>query len=185
MRSEANLEPRNLQERMHSVAEVRIGAALDRVSTWTKNAQCVEVPCRSARYFALSAIVCLMVRLAARSCSGSVSVPIAMQGAYCEPPAFSAVSFHFVIEVAKRHGTVEFGLYELARIFGKFLANGFLSENGLIGKSWNHRINTGDLWWAWVDLNHRPRPYQDCELRNTLAQQEPLQRKAAIRPHDR
>ena len=19
---------------------------------------------------------------------------------------------------------------------------------------------TGDLWWAWVDLNHRPRPYQ-------------------------
>jgi hypothetical protein len=19
-----------------------------------------------------------------------------------------------------------------------------------------------DLWWAWVDLNHRPRPYQYC-----------------------
>jgi hypothetical protein len=28
------------------------------------------------------------------------------------------------------------------------------------GKSENGRINTGDLWWAWVDLNHQPRPYQ-------------------------
>src|SRR5882762_11484525 len=28
------------------------------------------------------------------------------------------------------------------------------------GKSENGRIDTGDLWWAWVDLNHRPRPYQ-------------------------
>ena len=23
-----------------------------------------------------------------------------------------------------------------------------------------NRINIGNLWWAWVDLNHRPRPYQ-------------------------
>ena len=23
---------------------------------------------------------------------------------------------------------------------------------------------TRELWWAWVDLNHRPRPYQDCDL---------------------
>ncbi len=36
-------------------------------------------------------------------------------------------------------------------------------------KSENDRINTGDLWWAWVDLNHRPRPYQERDLRNTFA----------------
>jgi hypothetical protein len=37
------------------------------------------------------------------------------------------------------------------------------------GKSENGRINTGDLWWAWVDLNHQPRPYQECDLRNMFA----------------
>jgi hypothetical protein len=56
----------------------------------------------------------------------------------------------------------EWCLYQPARIFGKFLANGFLSEGTSGGRSENGRINTGDLWWAWVDLNHRPRPYQDC-----------------------
>ena len=25
------------------------------------------------------------------------------------------------------------------------------------------------LWWAWVDLNHRPRPYQEGDLRNMFA----------------
>ena len=29
----------------------------------------------------------------------------------------------------------------------------------------NDRINTGYLWWAWVDLNHRPRPYQSSVVR--------------------
>src|SRR5882724_12283358 len=33
------------------------------------------------------------------------------------------------------------------------------------GKSENGRINTGDLWWAWVDLNHQPRPYQSSAIR--------------------
>src|SRR5258708_29465024 len=34
------------------------------------------------------------------------------------------------------------------------------------GKSENRRIFTGDLnWWAWVDLNHRPRPYQSSVVR--------------------
>src|SRR6266850_6862283 len=33
------------------------------------------------------------------------------------------------------------------------------------GKSENGRINLGDLWWAWVDLNHRPRPYQGSAVR--------------------
>ena len=35
-------------------------------------------------------------------------------------------------------------------------------------KSENNRINT-DLWWAWVDLNHRRRPYQDRDLRCIFA----------------
>ena len=28
---------------------------------------------------------------------------------------------------------------------------------------------TVDLWWAWVDLNHRPRSYQECDLRSIFA----------------
>ena len=60
----------------------------------------------------------------------------------------------------RRRRTPRLRSYRLARIFGKFLANGFFSESPATGKSENHRINTGDLWWAWVDLNHRPRPYQ-------------------------
>jgi hypothetical protein len=51
-----------------------------------------------------------------------------------------------------------------ARIFGKFLANDSLSASPVSAKSANDRINTGDLWWAWVDLNHRPRPYQGRAL---------------------
>ena len=39
--------------------------------------------------------------------------------------------------------TPELCLYQLARIFGKFLANGFLSEGTASGKSENDRINTG------------------------------------------
>ena len=46
------------------------------------------------------------------------------------------------------------------QIFGKWL----LSEGTASGKSENDRINTGDFWWAWVDLNHRPRPYQGRAL---------------------
>jgi hypothetical protein len=33
------------------------------------------------------------------------------------------------------------------------------------GRIRNTRINTGELWWAWVDLNHRPRPYQGSVVR--------------------
>jgi hypothetical protein len=50
--------------------------------------------------------------------------------------------------------------------FGRFLANGFFSGRPGAGKSENRRINTGILWWAWVDLNHRPRPYQERDLRD-------------------
>jgi hypothetical protein len=53
-------------------------------------------------------------------------------------------------------------LNRLVRIFGKFLASGLFDEGTAREKSENHRINTGDFWWAWVDLNHRPRPYQYC-----------------------
>ena len=37
----------------------------------------------------------------------------------------------------------ELCLSQLARIFGKFLANGFLSEGAASGKSEDDRINTG------------------------------------------
>jgi hypothetical protein len=53
----------------------------------------------------------------------------------------------------------------LARIFGKFLANSFFERIPENVESPNDRINTGDLWWAWVDLNHRPRPYQGRVVR--------------------
>jgi len=35
---------------------------------------------------------------------------------------------------------------------------------GQIQKNRNseNRIFTGDLWWIWVNLNHRPGPYQNC-----------------------
>ena len=42
----------------------------------------------------------------------------------------------------------------------------FFEEGTASEKSENHRINIGDLWWAWVDLNHRPRPYQDSVVRS-------------------
>jgi len=32
--------------------------------------------------------------------------------------------------------------------------------NATGGRIQNTRINTGDFWWAWVDLNHQPCPYQ-------------------------
>jgi hypothetical protein len=57
----------------------------------------------------------------------------------------------------------------LARIFGKFLANSFSRVNAMGDGIRNTRMNTGDLWWAWVDLNHRPRPYQECRLRHVFA----------------
>ena len=46
------------------------------------------------------------------------------------------------------------------------MANDFLKEVAADGTIENHRINTGELWWAWVDLNHRPRPYQDSVVRS-------------------
>jgi hypothetical protein len=33
------------------------------------------------------------------------------------------------------------------------------------GRIRNTRINTGEFWWAWVDLNHRPRPYKGSVVR--------------------
>jgi hypothetical protein len=37
----------------------------------------------------------------------------------------------------------------------------------------NRRVFTGYLWWAWVDLNHRPRPYQGTTVRFHNDLQEP------------
>ena len=62
-------------------------------------------------------------------------------------------------------GACSLRLNRLARIFGKFLASGFFDEGTASEKSENRRINTGDLWWAWVDLNHRPRPYHGSVVR--------------------
>ena len=53
------------------------------------------------------------------------------------------------------------------------LANGFFSGGPLNRKSENDRINTGDFWWAWVDLNHRPRPYQGNTVKFCNDLQEP------------
>ena len=53
----------------------------------------------------------------------------------------------------------------LARIFGKFLANSFsrVKCDGWQNSKYPHKY--WDLWWAWVDLNHRPRPYQGNAVR--------------------
>lgn len=66
----------------------------------------------------------------------------------------------------KELGACSLRLNRLARVFGKFLASGFFDEGRASEKSEYHRINTGDLWWAWVDLNHRSRPYQDSVVRS-------------------
>src|SRR5258705_4538618 len=48
------------------------------------------------------------------------------------------------------------------RTFGKFLAKRFFDDKSPgRGKCESPRIYWF-RWWAWVDLNHRPRPYQYC-----------------------
>src|SRR6266550_7711964 len=43
----------------------------------------------------------------------------------------------------------------------KWLTNQFCEGDPGKGKSENSRVFTARFeWWAWVDLNHRPRPYQ-------------------------
>ena len=74
----------------------------------------------------------------------------------------SPISFPLVMELTKKARKSRLRLYWLARKVGNLLANGFLSSSPATGKTENDRINTGDCWWAWVDLNHRPRPYQYC-----------------------
>jgi len=37
------------------------------------------------------------------------------------------------------------------------------------GQKWKNPCIYWDLWWAWVDLNHRPRPYQEGDLRDIFA----------------
>jgi len=57
--------------------------------------------------------------------------------------------------------------------FGKFLAKRFFDDKSLEGESENRRVFTGGFeWWAWVDLNHRPRPYQGllwCYMHSSVA----------------
>src|SRR5271169_2717211 len=75
----------------------------------------------------------------------------------------------------RRRGRSRVRLEGLARIFGKFLANSFSRVNATGGRIRDTRINTGDLWWAWVDLNHRPRPYQGAiyDAISVLSQESP------------
>ena len=47
------------------------------------------------------------------------------------------------MELAKGLGTSRVRPDRLARMFGKFLANGFLLESQTTGESENHPINTG------------------------------------------
>src|SRR5216684_7499708 len=45
--------------------------------------------------------------------------------------------------------------------FGKFLAKWVLTTiPTMVRKCESQRIYWRFEWWAWVDLNHRPRPYQ-------------------------
>jgi hypothetical protein len=52
------------------------------------------------------------------------------------------------------------GLRDLwpTRLLANFWQNGFLMTSPLEGESENRRVYIE--WWAWVDLNHQPRPYQ-------------------------
>ena len=43
------------------------------------------------------------------------------------------------------------------------MANSFFSEGSLSGKSGNHRINIGDLWWAWVYQGNPVRFHNDLQ----------------------
>jgi hypothetical protein len=45
------------------------------------------------------------------------------------------------------------------QVKANFWQNGFLMTSPLEGESENRRVYE---WWAWVDLNHQPRPYQYC-----------------------
>jgi hypothetical protein len=88
-------------------------------------------------------------------------------------PTLRSVSLLLTMELAHgRRRMSRLRLCRLARKVGKELANGFLSKRPANRKSENGRINTGDLWWAWVDLNHRPRPYQGllwCYMHSSVA----------------
>jgi hypothetical protein len=72
------------------------------------------------------------------------------------------------MRVAHRNA-LDYGIYGVLELLANFWQNGFVRENPEKGKSENGRVFTGDEWWAWVDLNHRPRPYQECDLRNMFA----------------
>ena len=52
----------------------------------------------------------------------------------------------------------------LSGFLPNFSQMSFLLESQATGESENDDINTG--WWAWVDLNHRPRPCQDSVVRS-------------------
>ena len=41
-----------------------------------------------------------------------------------------------------------------------------LAKQALSQLSYGPGSARGDLWWVWVDLNHRPPPYQDGALTN-------------------
>src|SRR6266436_8781942 len=61
--------------------------------------------------------------------------------------------------VAHRNGP-DYGICGLLELLASFRQNGFLMTSPLEGESENCLVFIGDEWWAWVDLNHRPRPYQ-------------------------
>jgi hypothetical protein len=56
----------------------------------------------------------------------------------------------------------DYGIYALLELLANFWQNGFLMTSPQEGESENRRVYIGDEWWAWVDLNHRPRAYQYC-----------------------
>ena len=49
----------------------------------------------------------------------------------------------------------------LGQIFGVSHAE---TPGGLASQDVNVKGRRANNWWAWVDLNHRPHPYQGCAL---------------------
>jgi len=114
----------------------------------------------------------LSVRRGARTCSGSGSSLLR-----CGEPTvvvraltLSPVSLLLVMVWQKGKGrTPRLLPPESWQIVGKWL----FQRRFVKRKSRNHRINIGDLWWAWVDLNHGPRSYQGSVVRFYNDLQEP------------
>jgi len=58
---------------------------------------------------------------------------------------------------------MRFGGAERDRTADPLLAKQVLSQLSYSPNLW---VQLGKRWWAWVDSNYRPHPYQGCALTN-------------------